>query len=180
MISRHSSDSNAATSRADEDPPPSEHSAPTCNSVNGTHEAAVNLSAVNCPDCQSAAAIALPLETLVRLCNDHLAARRQAMCRARDADPAHQRTAGIARGAGRTRADQSAAGHASQTAFSARWRAEQGLAPLSTAAVRRYLTPDLIKFLGQPLPMTVQQQIYDAWCAGDPRHVDDWVKSDPR
>jgi len=38
-----------------------------------------------------------------------------------------------------------AAGHASWDAFSARWRASGGLPPLSTGAVRRYVTVDMIR-----------------------------------
>ena len=57
-------------------------------------------------------------------------------------------------------ARQVMAGHASWEAFSARWRAEQGLPPLSVEAVRRYLTLEHIRAgLGPPLPEALQATI---------------------
>lgn len=75
--------------------------------------------------------------------------------------------AGRVRAQAFTSAYQSAAAHAQQTQFSAQWRAEQGLPPLSAEAVRRYLTPQLIRGpLGRPLDAVLQARIYRAWCAG--------------
>jgi hypothetical protein len=64
-------------------------------------------------------------------------------------------------------------------AFSARFRAHQGLAPLSVGAVRRYLSADDICHLGMSLTRDLQELIYRAWCAGDLRHVIDWLGDDP-
>jgi len=72
------------------------------------------------------------------------------------------------------------AGRASWTAFSARWRASCGLAPLSTDAVRRYVTPDLIRGpAGVPLPPELQRVVYRSWCTGALEHVAAWLSDDP-
>lgn len=90
-----------------------------------------------------------------------------ARCQEWNADRDHQRMAGKVRAQAFTSAYQSVAAHAQQTQFSARWRAEQGLPPLSAAAVQRYLTPTLIRGpLGRPLDADLQVRIYRAWCAG--------------
>lgn len=64
-----------------------------------------------------------------------------------DADTQHQRLAGIA----------------SWTAFSARWRARQGL-PLLHAMDVQYLTPhDFCNGQGQPLPAAEQRRLFRAY-----------------
>ena len=99
-----------------------------------------------------------------RRCRDHL--RRMRQVEAWNADHAHQVLAGQARAQEFTSEYQQQAGHASFAAFSARWRAEQGLGPLDAEAVRRYVTPDMIRHLSRPVPPPLQQRIYRAWCAG--------------
>jgi hypothetical protein len=70
--------------------------------------------------------------------------RRAAMFQCCDADREHQRLAGIA----------------SWAAFSARWRARQGL-PLLHPMDVQYLTPqDFCDGCGQPLPPTVQRRLF--------------------
>lgn len=93
-------------------------------------------------------------------------------CRAWNADRAHQRAAGQARAAtGFTHEHQEAAGHCSFAAFSARYRASQGLRPLSGEWVRRYVTPDMIRLVARALSPEIQQRVWDAWVGGDPRGV---------
>ena len=70
--------------------------------------------------------------------------RRAVIFQCYDADPAHQRLAG----------------YASWMAFSARWRARQGLPLLHPLGVQ-YLTPqDFCNGLGQPLPATEQRRLF--------------------
>ncbi len=92
--------------------------------------------------------------------------RRREQCRGFNADRAHQVAAGRVRAGEFTPAHQSQAGQASFSAFSARWRAEQGLPPLSVEDARRYVRPALIRRNGIPLEPALQQRIYRAWCAG--------------
>jgi hypothetical protein len=97
-----------------------------------------------------------------RRCQDRL--RRVHQVRQWNADHAHQVMAG----------------HASFEAFSSRWRAGQGLAPLSAEAVRRYLNPEHIRSaLGVVLPAALQETIYRAWCAGELVGVSAWLSADP-
>ncbi len=75
---------------------------------------------------------------------------------------------------------QVAAGHASWDAFSARWRASSGLAPLAVDAARRYVTPDLIRGpMGSLLPERLRRTIYRAWLAGYLVGVVAWLSDDP-
>jgi hypothetical protein len=70
--------------------------------------------------------------------------RRSAMFQCYDADPAHQRMAG----------------YASWMAWSARWRARQGLPLLHPLGVQ-YLTPqDFCNGLGNPLPPAEQRRLF--------------------
>jgi hypothetical protein len=70
--------------------------------------------------------------------------RRSAMFQCYDADSTHQRLAG----------------YASWMAFSARWRAHQGLPLLHPLGVQ-YLTPqDFCNGLGQPLPAAEQRRLF--------------------
>ena len=79
----------------------------------------------------------------------------------------HQQLAGKARAAQFTHESQAQAARARNDQQEALFRAQQGLPPLRTEAVRRYLTPDLIRDpLGRPLPAELQARIYRAWCAG--------------
>src|SRR5579859_2172168 len=114
-----------------------------------------------CPFCVALAALPWPADGAgtMRLCAPHLTRWRQLQCRGWNADPAHQQMAGMA----------------SWSAFSARWRAAGGLCPLSAAAVRKYVTPDLIRHPFRPLSPELQQDIYRAWCAGMCAHVADWL-----
>lgn len=90
--------------------------------------------------------------------------RRVYQCQRWNADPAHQ----------------SAAGHASFTAFSARWRAGQGLPPLTVEAARRYVTPEHLRaMLGILLPSRLQETICRAWHAGMLLPVAAWLDDDP-
>lgn len=78
------------------------------------------------------------------------------------------------------RAHQVLAGRASWAAFSARWRASVGLAPLSAEAVRRYVTPAMIRGpAGAFLPERLQVAIYRAWCAGQLVSLEAWLDEDP-
>ncbi len=80
----------------------------------------------------------------------------------------------------RDRDHQVMAGRASWTAFSARWRASSGLAPLSADAARRYVTPDMIRGpAGVPLPPELQRVVYRSWCMGRLEHVAAWLSDDP-
>lgn len=75
---------------------------------------------------------------------------------------------------------QVAAGLASFDAFSARWRAAQGMSPLFVEAVRRYVLPAMIRGpLGQPLSAEQQEEIWRAWCAGNLQAVEAWFSDDP-
>jgi hypothetical protein len=70
--------------------------------------------------------------------------RRAVIFQCYDADPAHQRLAG----------------YASWMAWSARWRARQGLPLLHPLGVQ-YLTPqDFCNGLGQPLPAAEQRRLF--------------------
>jgi hypothetical protein len=79
--------------------------------------------------------------------------RRAAMFQCFDADSAHQRLAG----------------YASWVAFSARWRARQGLPLLHPLGVQ-YLTPqDFCNGLGQPLPAAEQRRLFRQYVAAAQR-----------
>jgi hypothetical protein len=118
-----------------------------------------------CPGCLAEAGQPWPEGTTSRFCPHCVAhARRVYQCQRWNTDPAHQ----------------SAAGHASYTAFSARWRAGQGLPPLTVEAVCRYVTPEHIRAeLGILLPSRLQETIYRAWCAGVLLPVAAWLSDDP-
>ncbi|HET9751314.1 MAG TPA: hypothetical protein VFP52_00065, partial [Myxococcales bacterium] len=129
-----------------------------------------------CPFCVALAALPWPAEGTERLCAPHLTRWRQLQCRGWNADPQHQVMAGQARARQFTPASQQQAGFASWDAFSARWRAAGGLAPLSADAVRKYVTPDLIRGVcGLSLAPELQADIYRAWCAGQLAHVVAWL-----
>lgn len=118
-----------------------------------------------CPGCLALAGQPWPEGTTSAYCRRCLAQlRRVWQCQRWNADPAHQ----------------SAAGQASFAAFSARWRAEQGLAPLTRDVVRRYVTPNHIRGpLGMPLPARIREAIHRAWCAGYLVGVAAWLSDDP-
>ncbi len=105
-----------------------------------------------CPGCLAAAGQPWPADTTARFCprcRDRL--RRVHQVKRWNRDQAHQAAAGLA----------------SYTAFSARWRATQGIAPLTAAAARRYVTPDMIRQpSGMPLASATKEAIYQAWCGG--------------
>jgi hypothetical protein len=93
--------------------------------------------------------------------------RRLAQVQGWNTDVIHQQLAGKARAAQFTHESQAQAAHARNDQQEAVFRAQQGLPPLRTEAVRRYLTPDMIRDpLGRALPAQLQQRIYRAWCAG--------------
>jgi hypothetical protein len=74
---------------------------------------------------------------------------------------------------------QVAAGHASWDAFSARWRASGGLAPLSVNAARRYVTPEMIRGpLGMLLPERLRAEIHRTWCMGQLLGVEAWLSEE--
>src|SRR5690348_18414900 len=112
-----------------------------------------------CPFCVALAALPWPAEGTERLCAPHLSDWRRLQCRGWNADLAHQQRAGMA----------------SWSAFSARWRASGGLCPLSAAAVRKYVTPEMIRHPFRPVSPERQQEIYRAWCAGMVAGVVDWL-----
>jgi hypothetical protein len=88
--------------------------------------------------------------------------------------------AGKARAAQFTTTSQSAAGHASFDAFSARWRACQRLSPLTVQAARRYITPEHIRGeLGILLPTRLRVAVCRAWHAGELLPVAAWLGDDP-
>ncbi len=93
--------------------------------------------------------------------------RRLAQVQGWNADVTHQQRAGKARAAQFTHESQAQAAHARNDQQEAVFRAQQGLPPLRTAAVRRYVTPEMIRDpLGRALPAELQARIYRAWCAG--------------
>jgi hypothetical protein len=120
---------------------------------------------VACPGCLAEAGQPWPEGTTSQYCPRclrHL--QRVYQCQRWNADPVHQ----------------SAVGHASYTAFSARWRAGQGLAPLTVEAARRYVTQEHIRAeLGILLPTRLQETIHRAWCAGVLLPVAAWLRDDP-
>lgn len=134
-----------------------------------------------CPGCVAAAGQPWPAHTTSRYCRRCLAQlRRSTQCHIWNANRTHQIAAGKARAARFTPEHQSAAGHASFDAFSARWRAHQGLAPLVAEHVRQYVTPEIIgTTLGYRLALALQQTIWQAWCAGRLANVDAWLSDDP-
>ena len=106
-------------------------------------------------------------------------ASRAAQCRTWNALRAHQVAAGRARAAQMTLEERRAFGHAAFSAFSARFRAVQGLPPLSVDAAARYLTPQDIRRLGLPLAPHVAETIHRAWCAGHLLPVSAWLSDEP-
>lgn len=93
-------------------------------------------------------------------------------------DPAHQRMAGQARSRQFTRDYQTQAGHCCFAAFSARWRAGQGLAPLSVEAAQGYVTIDHIRGpLGQVVPPALRAEVYAARCTGYLVSVATWLQT---
>ena len=87
--------------------------------------------------------------------------------------------AGRARAGQFTHEYQVQAGHQSYSAFSARWRAWQGLPPLSAEAVQRYVTiEDIHGPLGKELPAVLRAEIYQAWCSGRLVGVATWLQMD--
>lgn len=133
-----------------------------------------------CPGCVAAAGQTWPAYTTSRYCRRCLAhLRRSVQCHIWNTDRAHQVAAGKARAAQFTPASQAAAGHASFATFSARWRAEQGIAPLTAIDAQRYITPDMIRSLiGVPLSPVLQETIWRAWCAGQLLGVEAWLSDD--
>jgi hypothetical protein len=102
--------------------------------------------------------------------------RRLAQVQGWNADVIHQQRAGKARAAQFTHESQAQAAHARNDQQEALFRAQQGLPPLRVEAVRRYLTPDMIRDpLGRALPAQLKQRIYRAWCAGFLFGVLRWV-----
>lgn len=130
-----------------------------------------------CPFCVALAALPWPVEGMaaMRLCAPHLTLWRQLQCRGWNADAQHQVKAGQARARQFTPASQQRAGMASWSAFSARWRASGGLCPLSAEAVRKYVTPTMIRHPFRPVSPERQQEIYRAWCAGVVAGVVNWL-----
>jgi len=104
---------------------------------------------------------------------------RAAQCRMWNATRAHQVAAGKARAARMTQDERSAFGHAAFDAFSARFRAVQGLPPLSADAAARDLTPRDSRRLGMPLAPHLAATIHRAWCAGQLFPVSAWLSDDP-
>jgi hypothetical protein len=104
---------------------------------------------------------------------------RAAQCRTWNATRTHHVAAGKARAAQMTPKEWVAFGHAAFAAFSACFRAVQGLLPLSAAAARRYLTPRDIRRLGMPIASPLAETIHRAWCAGQLFPVSAWLSDDP-
>lgn len=105
-----------------------------------------------------------------------LRAWRAARCRRWNRGAAHQRTAGQSRAQAFTPDHQTRAGHASWDASSARWRAMQGLCPLSAHAARRYVRPaDIRAASGLAIPPGLAVVIWSAWGSGVVAGVDAWL-----
>ena len=86
-------------------------------------------------------------------------------CRSWNANPLHQMQAGRRRAERFSRAYQMRAAMCSNAAQSARWRARQGIAPLTAEEAQRYVTLEDIRGpLGGPLPYSLRGRIYRAWC----------------
>ncbi len=100
---------------------------------------------------------------------------RRAQCCAWNADRQHQVMAGRARAHAFTRDYQSAAGHASFAAFSARMRAGNGSPQLFPEAAAKYVAPEQIGSYVGPLPSELQQIIHAAWAAGNGWGIDHWL-----
>ncbi len=136
----------------------------------------------SCPFCIVLAALPFPTGNAAgeHYCSFHLPLWRRLQCQGWNADHTHQVLAGKARAQQFTPDYQQTAGFASWEAFSARWRASGGLAPLSADAARKYVIPDLIRgACGLAVPPDLQQTIYRAWCAGLLCHVTAWQSDDP-
>lgn len=118
-----------------------------------------------CPGCLARVGQPWPDNTTSAYCGKCVAQmRRIYQCRKWNANPAHQR----------------AAGHASFSAFSARWRASSGMAPLTSDAARRYVTPEMIRGpVGMLIPERVRNAVYRAWCEGQTLSVEAWLSDDP-
>jgi len=114
-----------------------------------------------CPGCLAEAGLPFPERATTRHCRACLdRIRRVYQCARWNRDPAHQ----------------VAAGHTSWDAFSARWRASGGLAPLAVDAARRYVTPEMIRGpLGALLPERLCMEIHRAWCVGQLFGVEAWL-----
>lgn len=99
--------------------------------------------------CRETGADGMPLiggEVVANMGNDSgrrgvVSSRLRERCRRFNAAHALQVAAGKARAAEFTLAHQARFGHVSFSAFSARWRAEQGMAPLSAGDVRGTSVP---------------------------------------
>jgi len=119
----------------------------------------------HCPGCLAEAGRPWPEGATTRHCPrclDRL--RRVRQCATWNADHAHQ----------------VAAGHASWDAFSARWRAGQGLPPLTSEAARRYVTPETIRGpVGTLLPAALRAAVHRAWCSGLRVGVAAWLADAP-
>jgi hypothetical protein len=113
----------------------------------------------HCPACLAEAGAPWPVGATSRHCAEHLEQLRRRQCKGWNASRAHQVMAG----------------QATFAAFSARWRAEQGMALLSAEAVRKYLRPELIRSLGVPLSPELQVRIYWAWSHGYLYGVLRWI-----
>jgi hypothetical protein len=134
-----------------------------------------------CPGCYAKAGVRFPVGATTRHCGRCLARMRRSLQAHRwNADRSHQVAAGKARARRFTLVHQRAAGNASWDAFSARWRAGQGIAPLSAEAARKYVTPGQICGpLGVPLSPALQATIHRAWCVGQLVGVLAWLCDDP-
>ncbi len=115
----------------------------------------------HCPGCLAEAGHSFPERATTRHCSRCLdRIRRVYQCARWNQDHAHQ----------------VAAGQASWDAFSARWRASGGLAPLSIHAARRYVTPEMIRGpLGMLLPERLRMEIHRSWCVGQLVGVEAWL-----
>ena len=92
---------------------------------------------------------------------------RMDQCHCWNSDPDHQRVAGQARARQFTHEHQVEAGQQSFSAYSSRWRARQGLVPLSAEDAQKYVTIEEIRWpLGEPLPAALRAEIYQVWCSG--------------
>ncbi len=132
-----------------------------CPASSGSAIAAMVDPPAYCPGCLAEAGLPFPEHATTRHCKACLdRIRRVCQCARWNRDPAHQ----------------IAAGHASWDAFSARWRASGGLAPLSVHAARRYVTPEMIRGpLGMLLPERLRMEIHRAWCMGQLLGVEAWL-----
>lgn len=106
--------------------------------------------------------------------------RRAAQCREWNASRSHQVKAGKGRAVAFTREYQSRAGHCSFSAFSARFRAQQGLSPLVRSDAQYVRLSDIRGCLGEVVPASFGVLILRSWAMGHLLPVSQFWHGDTR